>query len=114
MSGITTHSLDTTSGRPGAGIPVVLERKTHSAGWQAIAEGITEINGRIDDLLSPRDVFLPGHYRLIFEIGPYFLLQSIECFFSQITISFVVKDPMQHYHVPLLLNPFGYSTYRGS
>ena len=114
MSGITTHILDTTSGRPGAGIPVVLERKTHSAGWQAIAEGITDINGRIDDLLSPRDVFLPGHYRLIFEIGPYFLLQSVECFFPQITVSFVVKDPMQHYHVPLLLNPFGYSTYRGS
>ena len=114
MSGITTHILDTTSGRPGAGIPVVLERKTHSAGWQAIAEGITDINGRIDDLLSPRDVFLPGHYRLIFEIGPYFLLQSVECFFPQVAINFVVKDPMQHYHIPLLLNPFGYSTYRGS
>ena len=114
MSGITTHILDTTSGRPGAGIPVVLERKTHSAGWQAIAEDITDIKGRIDDLLSPRDVFLPGHYRLIFEIGPYFLLQSVECFFPQVAINFVVKDPMQHYHIPLLLNPFGYSTYRGS
>ncbi len=114
MSAITTHILDTASGKPGAGIPVVLERKTHSAGWQAIAEGMTDIDGRVNDLLSTLDAFLPGHYRLIFEIGPYFLMQSIECFFPQITISFVVKDPMQHYHVPLLLSPFGYSTCRGN
>ena len=114
MSAITTHILDTSTGRPGAGIPVVLERKTHSVGWQAIAEGMTNSDGRLNDLLNPREAFLPGHYRLIFEIGPYFLLQSIECFFPQITISFVVKDPMQHFHVPLQLSPFGYSTYRGS
>lgn len=114
MSAITTYILDTTSGRPGAGIAAVLERKTHSAGWQPISEGITDIDGRINDLLSPKDVFLPGHYRFIFETGPYFLLQGIECFFPQITVSFVVKDPMQHYHVPLLLSPFGYSTYRGA
>lgn len=114
MSPITTHILDTTTGKPGAGIPVVLERKTHSAGWQAISEGMTDIKGRVDDLLSTREAFLPGHYRLIFETGPYFLLHSIECFFPQVTISFVVKDPMQQYHVPLLLSPFGYSTYRGS
>lgn len=114
MRAITTHVLDTTSGRPGAGIPVVLERNTHSAGWQAIAEGMTDIDGRLNDLLSPREAFLPGHYRLKFETGPYFLLQNIECFFPQITIGFVVKDPVQHYHIPLLLSPFGYSTYRGS
>lgn len=114
MSSITTHILDTTSGRPGIGIPVVLERKTHTSGWQPIAEGLTDIDGRINDLLSPREAFLPGHYRLIFETGPYFLLQNIECFFPQISINFVVKDPLEHYHVPLLLSPFGYSTYRGS
>lgn len=114
MSAITTHVLDTTSGRPGAGIPVVLERKTHSSGWQALADGMTNADGRLTDLLSVREAFLPGHYRLIFEIGPYFLLRNIECFFPQITVSFVVKDPAQHYHVPLLLSPFGYSTYRGT
>lgn len=114
MSAITTYILDTTSGRPGAGITAELERKTHSAGWQQIARGVTDIDGRINDLLSPQDVFLPGHYRIIFETGPYFLLQGIECFFPQITVSFVVKDPMQHYHVPLLLSPFGYSAYRGA
>jgi 5-hydroxyisourate hydrolase len=114
MSAITTHILDTTSGFPGAGIPVVLERKTHSSGWQQIGQGMTDVGGRINDLLSPREAFLPGHYRLIYEIGPYFLIRDIECFFPQITISFVVKDPLQHFHVPLLLSPFGYSTYRGS
>ena len=113
MSAITTHILNTTTGRPGAGIPVVLERKTHSAGWQPIAEGITDNDGRINDLLSTKDAFLPGHYRFIFETGSYFLLQNIECFFPQVTVGFVVKDTMQHYHVPLLLNPFGYTVFRG-
>jgi len=114
MSAITTHILDTSSGSPAAGIPVVLERKTHTSGWQSVAEGITDIDGRLKDLLSPTEAFLPGHYRLIFDTASYFLLRSIECFFPLITIGFVVKDPAQHYHVPLLLSPFGYSTYRGS
>jgi hydroxyisourate hydrolase len=114
MSAITTHILDTSLGIPGSGIPVTLQRKTHSAGWQAIAEGITDIDGRLSNLLSVTEAFLPGHYRLIYETGPYFLLRNVDCFFPQITIAFVVRDAQQHYHVPLLLSPFGYSTYRGS
>lgn len=114
MSAITTHILDVSLGLPGVGIPVTLERKTHSAGWQAIAEGMTDTDGRVNDLLSIKEAFLPGHYRLVFETGPYFLLRNIECFFPQVTVSFVVRDAAQHYHVPLLLSPFGYSTYRGS
>jgi 5-hydroxyisourate hydrolase len=114
MSAITTHVLDTSSGNPAAGIPVVLQRKTHSAGWQALAEGTTNVDGRINDLFPENEAFLPGHYRLIFDTGAYFLLRNLECFFPQVTVSFVVKDAQQHYHVPLLLNPFGYSTYRGS
>lgn len=114
MSSITTHVIDTTSGKPGAGIVVTLERKTHSAGWQKVAEGLTNSDGRLNDLLSPNEAFLPGHYRLIFETGPYFLLHNSEAFFPQISIMFAVKDPMQHYHVPLLLSPFGFSSYRGS
>ena len=114
MSKITTHILDTSLGIPGSGIPVTLQRKTHSAGWQSIAEGMTDVDGRLDDLLSATEAFLPGHYRLIYETGPYFLLRDVECFFPQVTVSFVVRDAAQHYHVPLLLSPFGYSTYRGS
>jgi len=113
MSAITTYVLDTTTGGPGAGIPTLLERKTHTAGWQAIAQGITETDGRITDLLSRTEAFLPGHYRLIFETGPYFSMRNIECFFSQVTISFVVKDAQDHYQVDLLLSPFGYTAYRG-
>src|SRR5262245_39622448 len=114
MSAITTHILDTTTGLPGAGIPVVLERKTHASGWQSIAEGITDIDGRVKDLLSATEAFLPGHYRLTFDTGAYFAMRGTDGFFPLVTIGFVVKDPTQHYHVPLLLSPFGYSTYRGS
>ena len=114
MSSITTHVLDTTLGQPGAGIVVFLERMTHSAGWQKLAEGMTDADGRLNDLLSPAEVFLPGHYRLIFETAPYFLLNSLEGFFPQIAVAFVVKDPTQHFHVPLLLGSYGYTTYRGS
>lgn len=114
MSAITTHVLDTSTGRPGAGIPVTLERKTHTVGWQTIAEGMTDVNGRINDLLSVTEAFLPGHYRLNFEVATYFLMRSIDCFFPQISVGFVVRDAQQHYHVPVLISPFGYSTYRGS
>jgi len=114
MSAITIHILDTSQGKPGASIPVVLDQKTHAAGWESIAEGITNADGRINDLLETDAVIVPGHYRLVFETGPYFLRQDIECFFPQIAINFVIKDAMQHYHIPLLLSPFGYTTYRGS
>lgn len=113
-SPITTHVLDLVAGLPGAGIPVTLERKTHTAGWQVVAEGMTDADGRISDLMSTKEPFLVGHYRLIFDTGPYFTLRNADAFFPQITISFVIKDAMQHYHVPLLLSPFGYTTYRGS
>ena len=114
MSPITTHILDTTTGLPGAGIPVVLERKTHSSGWQPIAEGISDVDGRVNDLIGVNEAFLPGHYRFLFETGAYFLMRNVECFFPQVVVAFVVKDPALHFHVPLLLSPFGYSTYRGS
>jgi 5-hydroxyisourate hydrolase len=114
MSAITTHVLDITVGKPGAGIPVTLERKTHATGWQVIGEGITDFDGRANDLMSANDVFEPGHYRLTFETATYFTAKEIESFFPQVTVSFVVRDALKHYHVPLLLSPFGYSTYRGS
>ena len=114
MSAITTHVLDTSVGKPGVAIPVVLERKSDESGWQIIAEGITDTDGRVKDLMSPDEIFLPGDYRLTFDAGAYFAGKNLECFFPIVTIGFVIKDPAQHYHVPLLLSPFGYSTYRGS
>jgi 5-hydroxyisourate hydrolase len=114
MSWITTHILDIGTGLPAAGIPVSLERKTHSSGWQIVAQGMSNAEGRITDLLPLAHVFLTGHYRLNFDTGAYFALRSAEAFFPHITIGFVVKNAQQHYHVPLLLSPFGYTTYRGS
>jgi 5-hydroxyisourate hydrolase len=114
MSAITTHVLDTAQGKPAAAILVILERRTHSAGWQKVGEGLTDIDGRITDLLPTTDLMVSGHYRLTFEVGPYFMLQDIDCFFPKISVDFTIKDAHQHHHVPLLLSPFGYTTYRGS
>src|SRR5437868_4880665 len=114
MSNITTHVLDLVSGKPGAAISVVLERKTHTAGWQVLGSGISDMDGRCNDLIRGGEVFLAGHYRLTFETGPYCLVNNRDVFFPQISITFVVKDPAQRYHVPLLLSTFGYTTYRGS
>jgi 5-hydroxyisourate hydrolase len=114
MSAITTHVLDISTGKPAAGISVVLERRTHTSGWQREAEGLTDSDGRIMKLITADNLFAAGHYRLVFEVGPYFLTREVDSFFPQIIISFIVKDAQQHYHVPLLLSPFGYSTYRGS
>jgi 5-hydroxyisourate hydrolase len=114
MSPITSHILDLTLGKPAAAVQVLLERKSHTSGWQVVGEGLSDTDGRIKDLVGHGEVFLPGHYRLTFETGPYFLLRGVESFFPQVTIAFTVKDAAQHYHVPLLLSPYGYSTYRGS
>lgn len=114
MSAITTHILDLSLGKPAAGVSVGLEIKTDLNGWQPVGEDFTDADGRINNLISIDEPFLPGHYRLIFETGAYYLMQKIESFFPQVMIGFVVNDATQHYHVPLLLSPFGYSTYRGS
>ena len=112
MSSLTTHILDTSAGKPAPGIDVVLEQ--HVAGqWEKLGSGISNDDGRIHNLLSPDAVITPGIYRLTFHTKNYFSLQNKKCFYPQVTIEFEVTDS-SHYHVPLLLSPFGYSTYRGS
>jgi len=110
MSNITTHVLDTSVGKPAAGINVVLELKRDQ--WETIGNGTTNNDGRIADLTGDR--LSAGHYRISFALAEYFQAQKVEAFYPAAHIEFIVKDPDQHYHVPLLLNPFGYSTYRGS
>jgi len=112
-SPITTHVLDTSRGHPAAGISVKLERLSGATNWQAIAEGKTNSDGRITDLL-PSGSLVVGRYRLIFAVAEYFAANSVTSFYPQVTIEFHVTAPTEHYHVPLLLSPFGYSTYRGS
>jgi 5-hydroxyisourate hydrolase len=113
MSGITTHVLDTSRGRPASGVPVLLEFQA-DGGWREIARAATDADGRARQLL-PADVALTvGTWRLTFDVGTYFDASGVESFYPAATIIFHVRDAAQHYHVPLLLSPYGYSTYRGS
>lgn len=114
MSGITTHILDTSAGRTAAGVSVILEQETAEAGWQIIAKGVTDDDGRLRLMQETDELFMLGHYRLSFDTGAYFAASGVESFYPQVSIMFSVSDPAAHYHVPLLLSPFGYSTYRGS
>jgi 5-hydroxyisourate hydrolase len=110
MSQITTHVLDTSEGKPAGGIAVVLERLSDSQ-WMTIAHGTTDNDGRVKNLLAGRAE--SGTYRLSFEVSGYFRLQHKKSFYPSVKIEFIISDDT-HYHVPLLLSPFGYSTYRGS
>ena len=112
MSQITTHVLDTSQGCPGQGISIRLQRM-EGQGAILLGEGITNEDGRISDLLPEDELLEPGNYQMIFDTGAYFDAQGVTAFYPDVTIHFVIADA-SHYHVPLLLNPFGYSTYRGS
>ena len=112
MSPITTHVLDTSLGKPAAGITVCIEMKT-PAEWSQLGNGITNEDGRVTDLMEA-GTLTAGHYRLTFATAEYFAAQNVEGFYPQVQIEFEINQTNQHYHVPLLLNPFGYSTYRGS
>jgi 5-hydroxyisourate hydrolase len=114
MSAITTHVLDTSRGKPASGVSIILEIQTAEHGWQELGRGRTDSDGRLRDLLAPDFVLQEGVYRLTFETAGYFATQNISSFYPQVAVVFRVQDAAQHYHVPLLLNPFGYSTYRGS
>ena len=114
MSAITTHILDVSTGFPARGVPVKLERQIEGTVWELIGSGATDEDGRIRDLLDADAILQAGNYRLTFDTGAYFQKQQIEGFYPQVTVTFTVRSGAQHYHVPLLLSPFGYSTYRGS
>jgi 5-hydroxyisourate hydrolase len=113
MGSISTHVLDTAVGRPAAGVPVKLET-AGTGGSQVVASAMTDGNGRIAALLPQGQQLRAGLYRLTFDTSAWFRAQNAEAFFPEVTILFEVRDASQHYHVPLLLSPFGYSTYRGS
>ncbi len=114
MSAITTHVLDVSIGEPAAGILVKLNRQTQDGGWESIGSQKTDGDGRARDLIPDGEPLVASAYRLTFDVGPYFKDRQIDGFYPEVTIAFTVNDASQHYHVPLLLSPFGYSTYRGS
>jgi 5-hydroxyisourate hydrolase len=112
MSAITTHVLDTSRGRPAVGFQVRLQRKSGDI-WKTLGSELTDANGRCAGLLGESKLEA-GTYRLLFKAGEYYRELQLETFYSEISIVFEVAHPETHYHVPLLISPFGYSTYRGS
>jgi 5-hydroxyisourate hydrolase len=112
MSPITTHVLDTSRGRPATGIDARLYVRRNDA-WEIIGRGVTDADGRIRDWLEP-GAAVPGVYRITFETAAYFAAMGVRAFYPTVTVDFEVTAGERHYHVPLLLSPFGYSTYRGS
>lgn len=113
MSQITTHVLDTSRGLPAAGIPIVLSH-WQAAAWVEIASGITNADGRVSDLLPASQRLSEGRYRLRFSLDGYFIEHQQSVFYPQVDIECNLSGEGEHYHIPLLLSPFGYSTYRGS
>ncbi len=114
MSAITTHVLDTSKGRPAAGVPVALELEGEDGRWQTLGKGTTDADGRLRDLLPIGKPLSIGTYRLIFDTETYFRAHNVEGFYPFVQVVFSILDTDEHYHVPLLLSPYGYSTYRGS
>ncbi len=113
MSGISTHILDLTSGRPAPGVAVQLSRKANGE-WLEVSRRETDADGRVKSLLEDSESSAAGSYRLHFETGEYFLGQGIEAFHPFVEITFEVRNAGEHYHVPVLVTPHSYSTYRGS
>jgi len=105
---LSTHVLDTSVGRPAAGVAIRLETAS-DAGWLIVVTGHTDDDGRLASGWAPQ--LAAGVYRLVFDTGAYFGLHS---FYPQVTVEFRVTDPHGHYHVPLLISPYGFTTYRGS
>lgn len=114
MSAITTHVLDTARGKPAGGVPVILSIQAEGGEWKVLGQGRTNEDGRLPDLLSPDLPLQEGTYRLTFDTDSYFSSLDQKSFYPSVAIVFKVQDAAQHYHVPLLLSPYGYSTYRGS
>jgi 5-hydroxyisourate hydrolase len=106
---LSTHVLDTARGLPAAGVPVSLARRDGD-GWTTVASGRTDTDGRLRDWV-PDAQWRPGRFRIVFDTAAYL---GPDAFFPEVVVEILVADPRRHLHVPLLLSPFAYSTYRGS
>jgi 5-hydroxyisourate hydrolase len=113
MTQISTHVLDTSLGRPAANVKVVLDSQTTAGTWTEAGRSATNADGRCKDLSSAKSL-TPGIYRLTFDTAAYFSARKIESLYPQVIIVFEIKNAEEHHHIPLLLSPYGYSTYRGS
>jgi len=118
MAGLTTHVLDTARGRPGAGMTVELYAFGPDGARIALRRVVTNADGRTDRPLLTAEEAKPGRYQLVFHVAAYFRAQGVALadppFLDTVPVRFAIADPAQHYHVPLLVSPWSYSTYRGS
>jgi 5-hydroxyisourate hydrolase len=114
MSTISTHILDTSRGSPAQSVAICLEAQNTDESWTELSHAWTDEDGRVKPFFLVQKPLTAGVYRLVFDIEPYFSALGVESFYPQVTVVFNVDDDAQHYHVPLLINPYGYSTYRGS
>ena len=114
MSRISTHILDTALGRPAIDVPVRLQRQDSAGHWKILMSSRTDQDGRCAQLLAESQTLTPGIYRLEFDTGTYFATRKITGFYPIVEIAFHVRDGENHFHIPLLLSPNGYTTYRGS
>ena len=110
---LSVHVLNLENGLPSPGVNVTLEKHV-GKDWQPLAQGVTNEQGRIGELFPGKQAFEAGEYRVVFKTGEYFKKVGRDTFFPEIPVIFEVKNVDQHYHIPLLLSPYGFSTYRGS
>jgi 5-hydroxyisourate hydrolase len=114
MSTISTHILDIARGAPASGVAVSLSTQNTDESWTELSHAWTDTDGRVKPFFLVEEPIERGTYRLTFDTESYFSSLEIECFYPQVTVVFRVGDAAQHYHIPLLLSTYGYSTYRGS
>ncbi|NBG90206.1 hydroxyisourate hydrolase [Pseudomonas sp. 9.1(2019)] len=110
---LSVHVLNLENGLPSPGVNVTLEKHV-GQNWQPLAQGVTNEQGRIGELFPEKQAMEAGQYRVVFKTGEYFKKAGRDTFFPEIPVIFEVKNAHQHYHIPLLLSPYGFSTYRGS
>jgi len=114
MSQISTHVLDTAKGKPAAGVPVRLQRQNSSGKWSTVSSARTDEDGRCNELVPKFTRLAAGTYRLSFDAGTYFAACGVDGLYPAVEILFRVRNGENHFHIPLLLSPNGYTTYRGS
>jgi len=114
MATISTHILDVARGAPAGGVAIALASQNTDESWSELSHAWTDEDGRVKPFFLVSEPLQSGIYRLVFDTEPYFAGLNVDSFFPQVIIVFRVGDAAQHYHVPLLISPYGYSTYRGS